>query len=82
MPPLFPGAHCKDLSLSNIRRIFHVKTLQKNTRTKIILSSLLSKDYFGVQTANRIREAGDDVQGTRIGMQNVEKMMEALNFSS
>ena len=44
----------------------------------VTLSSLLSKDYFGIQLGNRIRESRDEVQGTRIGMQNVEKMMEQM----
>ena len=44
----------------------------------VTLSSLLSKDYFGIQLGNRIRESRDEVQGTRIGMQNIEKMMEQM----
>ena len=44
----------------------------------VTLSSLLSKDYFGIQLGNRIRESSDEVQGTRIGVQNVEKMMEQM----
>lgn len=44
----------------------------------VTLSSLLSKDYFGIQLGNRIRETMEEVQGTRIGMQNMKKMMEQM----
>ena len=57
--------------ISNIERY-------ANADYPVTLSSLLSKNYFGVQIENMIRDLRSEVQGTRIGMQNIEKMMEQM----